>query len=264
MIKWRQILLIFSFSFISFIFGWLLAFFILPGVTLQEKKKQEPPSSALPAKAQALDSSQSTPDSQKSINPALFKEIKEFIFILFDPYKIDSLNIKNTLLEKKAGFINNNTKKIKLKPSEIKADKTKAPSIKPAPHLAKTPVLEKESIPSALLVMDPKIKKTREEYDRKNREQLSLIEKEQNFFKLDGKFSFLVNVFSEEEKAFKYINKMRRQYPLWSFLLKTDEEGHIHVYLGPFADKEIAFKFKKSLSIPYPFSSLEYLEEIAL
>ena len=260
MIKWRQVLLIFSFSFISFILGWLLAVFIPPGVNLQEKKTKEPPSLALPAKTQALDSSQSNPGSQKFINPALFKEIKDFIFILFDPYKIDSSSIKNTLLEKKTSFINQNKP---IKPSEIKAKKTKAPPIKPPPPLA-DPILEKESIPSDLLVIDPKIKKIREEYDRKNREQLSRIETEQNFFKSDGKFSFLVNVFSEEEKAFKYINKMRRRHPLWSFLLKTDGGGHIRVYLGPFADKEAALKFKKSLSIPYPFSSLEYLEEIAL
>ena len=90
-----------------------------------------------------------------------------------------------------------------------------------------------------------------------------LIETNQKFFKTNGKFSFMVNVFSDQDKAFNFIKEMKKQYPLWSFLLKIQKD-HIRVYLGPFPSKELAEEFKKSIPHPTPFSSLEFLEEVSL
>ena len=100
-------------------------------------------------------------------------------------------------------------------------------------------------------------------YDEKNKEQLLSIENQQDLFKSSGQFSFLVNVFSDEEKAFEYIKKIKQKYPFWSFLLKVHGD-HIRIYLGPFNSKKEALDFKKDLPMPYPFSSLEYLEKVGL
>ena len=121
---------------------------------------------------------------------------------------------------------------------------------------------EKPALPSPQR-LEPKLQTLQKTYDKKNKEQLLLIEKEQKFFKINGKFSFMINVFSEEDKAFEFVKQMKKQYPLWSFLLKIHRD-HIRVYLGPFSSKELANEFKNSIPKPHPFSSLEFLEEVSL
>ena len=124
-------------------------------------------------------------------------------------------------------------------------------------------ILKQKNPSTQSLKLNPFLQKVQKAYDKKNKEQLFSIENQQEFFKPSGKFSFLVNVFSKEEKAFEYIEKMKKEYPFWSFLLKSHGD-HIRIYLGPFVSKKEALKFKKELPLPYPFSSLEYLEEVGL
>ena len=73
----------------------------------------------------------------------------------------------------------------------------------------------------------------------------------------------MVNVFSSQEKVSKYVNQMKKQYPMWSFLIKAHKD-HIRVYVGPFPSKKLAEEFKKALPRPSPFSSLDFLEEVSL
>ena len=242
---------LFSVSFVCFLLGWLFAVFVLPGEKLNrlaERKHSEP----------AVTEEQMSRQSQ---DQSFLEEIKNNVLILFDPYKMDDFVKKETKLGQDS-FIKKTADSIVVKKN------IKAYSPPPAPK-TDLRIIEAEKklsalpAPPVLPERDSKLTAIQEEYDERNRKQLALIEKGQKFFKSNGKFSFMVNVFSDQEKAFKYINTMKEQYPMWSFLLKIHKD-HIRVYLGPFPSKELAEEFKKSIPMPSPFSSLEFLEELSL
>ena len=312
--------ILFSFSFVSFALGWLSAISFYPelkrlssftknpfllrsdssgqtssdqlsGKNSSEKMIQLGPKSAKePLNSASQTDSSSHNEKEHFINSSLFKNMQDNVMMIFNPYEIDRLNKKNTLLDNKNSYIHKKKKEFELKKSEVevktnkeldsyfKKDTRKSPSKKdpPASNLNSSGlkqdlitsnqdqlVLKQKNPSTQNLTLNPFLQKVQKAYDKKNKEQLFPIENQQNFFKTSGKFSFLVNVFSKEEKAFEYIEKMKKEYPLWSFLLKSHGD-HIRIYLGPFASKEEALKFKKELPIPYPFSSLEYLEEVGL
>ncbi|MBC6414932.1 MAG: SPOR domain-containing protein [Bdellovibrionales bacterium] len=246
--------MIFFFSSLSFILGWLLAVFIFPGGIFKNEKNITNPPPSKPKLSQ-----------KQALNTKLFKDIKENIFLIFDPYKIDTLITKNTLLAQKDSSFNKEKEKNNLKvsqknsPKKIQTKDSKKRIKKPFTRNQTTFFSTKESARKKAPLIDP----LQAGYDEKNKEQLLSIETEQDFFKREGRFSFLINVFSEEKKAFEYIKQMKEKYPLWSFLLKKQED-QIRIYLGPFVSKEQALEFKKILPIPYPFPSLEYLEEVSL
>ena len=239
---------IFTLSFVCFLLGWLFAVFILPGQKLQhlaEVKHSKQLSSKDSAKTQDQ-------------NQLFLEEIKNNILLLFDPYKMDILVKKDTKLEQESSFIK--------KPDPVSVKKNINPySLIPRTNLK---IIEEKKEHSALAEPAPqesnsKLHSIQADYDKKNKSQLILIEEEQRFFKSNGKFSFMVNVFSDQQKAFNYINQMKKQYPMWSFLLKAQKD-HVRVYLGPFSSKELAVEFKKSIPKPSPFSSLDFLEEVSL
>ena len=305
--------ILFGFSFVSFALGWLFAISFYPELkkpsssaksplllrpdssgqtsseqlsdkNFSEKMNQLSPKSAkkpLPPASQTDSSSQNK--KEHFINSSLFKDMRDNIMMIFNPYKIDRLNKKDTLLDNKNSYIHKKKKELGLKkpkfeiktnkktdsylknpPLSLKKDAGKSPLKKEAPAFNQDQLALKQKNPSTKsLKLSPFLQKIQKTYDKKNKEQLFSIANQQEFFKPSGNFSFLVNVFSKEEKAFEYIEKMKKEYPFWSFLLKS-HGGHIRIYLGPFASKEEALKFKKELPLPYPFSSLEYLEEVGL
>ncbi|MCZ0932178.1 MAG: SPOR domain-containing protein [Oligoflexia bacterium] len=240
---------VFAISFVCFLLGWLFAVFVLPGQKLQhlaETKQKEQTLSAIPLETQTQD------------QPFL-KEMTNNVLILFDPYKLDSLVKKDTKLGKESSFFKKSAGSIAIK-------KDSKPHLynlqKKALKITEESEFLEEPSP-ALPTLSPELQEIQDGYDKKNREQLLLIKEEQKFFKPNGKFSFMVNVFSDQEKTFKYINQMKKQYPKWSFLIKAHKD-HIRVYLGPFPSKQLAAEFKKTLPNPPPFSSLEFLEEVSL
>ncbi len=96
------------------------------------------------------------------------------------------------------------------------------------------------------------------EHDATNRKYLLSIPNNNLFF-LKGEYSFLVNVFSEEEKALKYIKLLREKRPLWNFFLKL-HRGGVKIYLGPFKTKQKANNFMRNISkrsLPFPNYFLE-------
>ena len=245
------LIFIFASSFVCFLLGWLFAVFILPGQKLQ-------PSVEIKQKDQTLSLTPPNPPIQ---NQPFLEEIKDNVLILFDPYKMDSLVKKDTQLDKKSSFIKKSARSITIKKDSIKKVSPRY-SPKPALKMEEEAEFSQESI-LAPQAFDSELQKIQADYDKKNREQLLLITEEQDFFKLNGKFSFMVNVFSDQEKTFKYINQLRKQYPMWSFLIKAHKD-HIRVYLGPFPSRGLADEFKKKLPSPSPFSSLDFLEEVSL
>ncbi|MCY4321328.1 MAG: SPOR domain-containing protein [Bdellovibrionaceae bacterium] len=202
-------------------------------------------------------------ETQKMHEQAFLGELKDNVLSLFDPIKLDNLTKKNTKLEKQQDFIKKTEDSITVKQQkQIKTDSSQSGKTDLKISKLKKDLLMKQA-PLIFPKPDPKIKALQERYNKKNKEQLLAIEKEQKFFKTNGKFSFMINVFSDEKKAIQYINQMKGQYPLWSFLLKANKD-HIRVYLGPFPSKKLAQEFKDSLSNPTPFSSLEFLEEFSI
>ena len=95
-------------------------------------------------------------------------------------------------------------------------------------------------------------KKRRDKFDKLNREDFDRIKNRQNVFNERGRVSFLINVFSKEDEAMEYVQKLRGQFPLWGFFLKPDKQN-LRVYLGPFLTKERAADFIKVLPDPKPF-----------
>ena len=247
-----SLILVFSVSFICFLLGWLFAVFVLPGKKTQISTETKQIEEILTAE---------NPDKEIE-KQALLSELKNNVLILFDPYKIDNFLKKDSKLEKKNSFIKNSTdillKKNVEKPSAHPSNfqQQKLNTIKEIELSEKVefPISEKLSL---------KLQAIQDEYDKKNKEHLLLIEKDQKFFKTTGKFSFMINVFSEQDKAFEFVKEMKQQYPMWSFLLKVHKD-HIRVYLGPFPSKELANEFKKSIPQPLPFSSLDFLTEVSL
>jgi len=268
---------------VSFALGWLFAVSIYPDLRDSSRPSFSQDLSDQPEinsqKNTANSTSQTNSSLQKEIskkedsfiNSSLFKSMRDNVMIIFDPYEIDRLTKEDTLLKSKNSYIN---KDIESKDKEIKTKKKETVVSLPhkkkprqKPNLKKdlpTPNPAKQKSPSTQkLKLESFFQEQEKKYNETNKEQLLAIEKQQDFFKSTGKFSFLVNVFSKEEKAIEYIETMKKDYPFWSFLLKSHGD-HIRIYLGPFVSREEALKFKKELSFPYPFSSLEYLEEVAL
>lgn len=95
-------------------------------------------------------------------------------------------------------------------------------------------------------------KKRKDKFDELNREAFNRIKNRQNVFNERGQVSFLINVFSKENEAMEYVQKLRGQFPLWGFFLKPDKQN-LRVYLGPFLTKERAADFIKVLPDPKPF-----------
>jgi len=278
--KFKFLLTLFVFSFMSFALGWFFALSSHPDLNpsldvLGTDTKSNDDSPKDKSSSQNDGANSSTADSKHSKEPfvksSLFKNMKDNVMMLFNPYELDRLSKKNTLLEFKTNIFDKSTA-LKTKTPVILPKK---PTDKNSPQSTETPSEEKNSVahPSKNNAIDEKqapsaqlesfITETEKAFDKRNKEQLLSIENQQNFFKSNGKFSFLVNVFSKEEKAIEYVEKMKKEYPLWSFLLKF-HGNHIRVYLGPFLSKEEALKFKNEIPIPYPFSSLEHLEDLGL
>ena len=95
-------------------------------------------------------------------------------------------------------------------------------------------------------------KKRKDKFDKLNQKAFSRIKNRQNVFNERGQFSFLINVFSKEEEAMEYVQKLRGRFPLWGFFLKPDRQN-FRVYLGPFLTKARASDFINALPEPKPF-----------
>ena len=261
---------VFVVSFICFLLGWLFAVYVLPGQKLQylaKIKQNTLLDKASDIKSQSISNTEatlSTEPSAGSTNQPVLEEIKNNVLFLFDPYQMDSLIKKNTALEKKSSFIKHTADFITVKKKPTVSIPT-SPKIDLKSFEEEKQLSEEFSSASMSLLkeINPELKALQESYDKKNKEQLLIIEAGQKFFKSNGKFSFMVNVFSSQDKTFKYVNQMKKQYPLWSFLIKAYRD-HIRVYVGPFPSKELAQEFKKTLPNPSPFSSLNFLEEVSL
>ena len=128
---------------------------------------------------------------------------------------------------------------------EIKT--TSANVIKQAPPLPPPLAKPKEERPLSGLELERK-----KSFDKLNHEAFERIKNRQNVFNARGKFSFLINVFSKEKEAVKYVQKLRGRFPLWGFFLKPERQN-IRIYLGPFLTKERAGDFIKTLPDPKPF-----------
>ena len=237
MTKKFQIVLLFIFSFISFLFGWFFAVFAVPGIDFNQKK-------ALQAESE-----------EAEIQSAL-EQIKSKMLFLFDLDELDKATKKNTLLETNKGYIQSESIDLKQKENLLK---NPALDLEAKAKSFPETLPEEEHFP-IMAPLSPQLKKIREDFFKKNKEQLLAIESQQKFFKSNGKYSFLVNVFSTQDEALEYFGKIKERYPLWSFLMKAYTD-HIRIYLGPFASKELALEFKNNLSVPY---SLDYLEEVSL
>ena len=276
-VRFYGLIFIFFLCFSSFLAGWLTAVFILPGNLSQTKPKlletsaqnrKQLPAQESPSSRETLEQRVKA-KTEKTV--PFFEEIKNNIMALFDPYKMDSLMKKNTYLsEKNHSIIKNKKPQIPLKIQPLAGDVSNdSEQNKDSKKLNQAKELSQSSLQGLhSLETQPEesqeergsvLQKLQKEYD-KNREQLLQIVESQSFFKMDGKFSFLISVFSERNGALDYVQKMREKYPLWSFLIKPYED-HTRIYLGPFPSKEKALEFKKTM----PSSlSQDFLEEISL
>ena len=277
-IRFYSLAFVFFLCFSSFLAGWLVSVLTSPRNPSQIEQEPlkassqsiKPVSSSLRSNAKNLSEKYAEKEVQQNV--PFFEEMRNNIMILFDPYKMDSLVKQHTYLEKKGSFIKNRNHTqipFKIQPSaQTASDDSKPkgpfqnfnkPKKWPLPSLQESTSLEalpktKEDKGRSTL------QKLQEEYDKKNHNQLSQIFKDQKFFTIDGQFSFLVKVFSDQEKALDYVQDMKKKHPLWSFLIKAHKD-HIRIYLGPFPSKEKALEFKAA--IPFPFSPV-FLEEVSL
>ena len=243
MTKKVSLLLIFICSFMSFLLGWFFAVFMLSGKDFSQQEEQ---------KAEITEAEDPSP---------FLEQIKDNMLFLFDPYRWDQATRKNTLLESQTGYINKKPQNIELKKPELFLDNPKALSpLKPEKDNRTEELLSLEPAENLSEPLSPQLKTIQADFFKKNKAHLLAIENQQKFFKSDGKYSFLVNVFSTHDLALKYYIQIKQRYPLWSFLVKAYPD-HIRIYLGPFPSKELALEFKNNLSVPY---SLDYLEEVSL
>lgn len=270
---WKSLIFIFLLCFGSFLAGWLTAVFILPRSLPPAELSGTDPETMELSKALEIPSSpkeqETKPptDTEKSL--PFFEEMKDNIILLFNPYKMDSLIKKNTYLDKNTDgpIKTQKAKAISLKvPSFDKKNKNSTPKSniqKPSSYSSLQKLVPLGSRPKKAEDREESVlKKLQKEYDKKNREQFAKIPKDQQFFLINGKFSFLVNVFSEQKPALTYIQSIKEIYPMWSFFIKAYKD-HIRVYLGPFASKEKAMEFKKSAPQPLSFT-MDFLEEVSL
>ena len=218
-------------------------------------------------KQKLVSSGKSTQLDKTKKKSSFLDKIRENILFLFDPYKMSSFFNKDSLLEKDNAYIRRNTEKdLKTLIKEKRAlnkEKARLASLKPKKS---DPPLEHPfrqiKASEQRKKQDETLQKLQKEYDKKNYKQFLTMPKNQIFFQKEGKYSFLVNVFSEKEKALDYMKGMKNKYPFWSFLIKA-HPNHIRIYLGPFQSKQKALEFKEILPFPFPFSQA-FLEEVSL
>ncbi len=288
--KFYSLLFIFFLCSCCFLAGWLTAVYILPGALFQADSQKfdihgqpgnQPNSLVKSSKGHLSETGLKENETGKKIIP-FFEEMRSNILLLFDPYRMDSTMKKNTYFEKKeASFIKNGAdKQIPIKIQEPVQSVVKKEAVlkngsnKDSHHSLQVQTDEKkmdngDSSLSGKASSETKkdeetlaLQKLQEGYDKKNREQLVKIVGNQKFFTMDGKFSFLINVFFEQDKALDYVKDMKSKHPLWSFLIKGHRD-HIRIYLGPFQTKEKALEFKEIIASPSLFSQA-YLEEVSL
>ena len=220
-------LLVFFFSFLSFLLGWSLAVYFSPS----------PPSSSLESEEKAF----------------FMDKMKDSLFFLFDPYDPDLLGQER----KKDSVIKKGQKPFQV---ELISEKEKPEEEKTQDELASPSETkdseEKEEEEKPKSDLEKALEAIQMEYDKLARTQLKNLPS-QSPFSLYGEHSFLVEVFSSREEADKHYQKMKEQFPLWSFFIKASYQ-HVKVYLGPFDSKEKAEEFKKNLPLPVPFS-LDFL-----
>lgn len=284
MMSWafHNLLFIFFLCFSCFLAGWLTAVYILPGnlsqrvsqtlkTDLQSVDKED---SLNPREKKRLEEKSEEKELKKTTAPLSFlKEMMDNLKVLFDPYKMDSVLKENThLKENNRSYIKNKTQTqipLKTPHQAVLKSQSKEKSSQDlnkqgkslGPLLLESNTLEPPPTAEKSQEMED-LKKLQLAYDEKNKEQLLQILKDQKFFSLEGKFSFLINVFSERDKALDYIKDMKDKYPLWSFLIKVHKD-HVRIYLGPFQSRERALEFKAQIPPPSPFS-LDFLEEVSL
>ena len=281
-----SLLFIFFLCSCCFVAGWLTAVYVLPGALFQADSQksvygQTGDQSNSPVKSNEGHLSET--DLKKAEtgkrNIPFFEEMRSNILLLFDPYKIDSAVKKNTYFEKKDdSFIKSGADKqipIKIqKPVQAVVKKEAVLENGSNKNLKQVQTDEKNRDKADPSLSEKNFSATKKdegtlalqelqkEYDKKNREQLVKIIGNQKFFTMDGQFGFLVNVFSEQDKALDYVKDIKNKHPLWSFLMKAHKD-HIRVYLGPFQTKEKALEFKEMIASP-SFFSQAYLEEVSL
>ena len=275
-LHFRTLIFIFFLCFGSFLAGWLTAVFILPGnFSKMDRKTLETESqSSLSEENLSMKEPGWKNGVDEKQNFSFLEEMKNNILFLFDPYKMDSLVKKNTQLGNKEGPIKNQEPQ----PIVLKIPPPAENTLKPSASKSSFQNInkQKESLYPTLQELasletrpktnegkkDSVLQTLQAEYDKKNREQLLQISGEQDFFTINGHFGFLVNVFSEQDKALEYVQNMKENYPLWSFLLKAYKD-HVRIYLGPFQSKQKALEFKQSIPQQPPFA-LDFLEEVSL
>ena len=282
----RSYLLVFVFflCFGSFLAGWLTAVFILPGNfsqinPLPLKAGQSGNNQASANQIQLKDEKQASSHKRNSVSNkssgqknrketfSFFEEMKKNIGLLFDPYKMDSMIKADTFLNEKDSPIRNQNIQIPLKaqPGRKSFSENKNPSktFQQKEDMPYPPTPESSSLGPESKTQEtrsPTLKKVQEEFDKKNHEQFLKISENQKFFAIDGKFSFLVNAFSEQKKALEYVKDIKRKHPNWSFFIKVHED-HTRIYLGPFPTEEKAMEFKQAMP---PSLSPDFLEEVSL
>lgn len=161
----------------------------------------------------------------------------------YNPDMIPSQNldfsVKNLNDNKKDFLVKQNPEtSLPLKPAE-KPLELKKPKDQ---QKLKTPVTHKKDKPPIEM---PDI------YKKQNLAQILKIKG--NVFYVKGKYSFLVNGFSREAVALKYVKTLKRRYPNWSIFIKRSQRGYLKIYLGPFETKEKATRFIKNFGRPLPF-----------
>ena len=92
-------------------------------------------------------------------------------------------------------------------------------------------------------------------FNKLNWRAFSKVKNKKKYFFFNGEYSFLINVFSREEEALKYIQNLRSKYPSWSLFIKFVEKN-FRVYIGPFKTQKKARLFmSKEVQNPQPFPS---------
>ena len=99
-------------------------------------------------------------------------------------------------------------------------------------------------------------------YNKKNWQAFSQVKNRQKYFFFNGKYSFLINVFSQEEQALDYLKTSRQAHPEWSFFI-VEDKNKFRIYLGPFRTKEQASSFMNQITDPKPFPNY-FLEKRGL
>ena len=108
--------------------------------------------------------------------------------------------------------------------------------------------------------LQEKQNKQEDKYKDRNRKQFATAD--DTVFSARGAYSFLVNGFGTEDKALKYIKNLKKRFPSWSLLLKS-ETNLFKIYLGPFETKRKANQFINELEQPLPVPNY-FLEEQSL